>query len=138
MKSVLNSKEPSYLLYKEPICYRFYNVQVQNNKVKLTIQQRDITENNVAIIKQLQEEEKEIAKWKRCKESRLKHVSNQTPKSFKAEAPAAPESETRALSQLEIEFPELTYLSRLDTATDVVLSRKFDDEGIWKSVSYSE
>ena len=60
MKSVLNSKEPSYLLYKEPICYRFYNVQVQNNKVKLTIQQRDITENNVAIIKQLQEEEKEI------------------------------------------------------------------------------
>ena len=60
MKSVLNSKKPSYLLYKEPICYRFYNVQVQNNKVKLTIQQRDITENNVAIIKQLQEEEKEI------------------------------------------------------------------------------
>jgi hypothetical protein len=60
VKSVLNSKEPSYLLCKEPICYRFYNVQVQNNKVKLTIQQRDITENNVAIIKQLQEEEKEI------------------------------------------------------------------------------
>jgi len=29
-------------------------------KVKLTIQQRDLTENNVAIIKQLQEEEKEI------------------------------------------------------------------------------
>ena len=29
-------------------------------KVKLTIQQKDLTENNVAIIKQLQEEEKKI------------------------------------------------------------------------------
>lgn len=113
-------------------------LQAQINKLE------KISNNNITFkdFKEIYDKKvKEIVKWKRCKESRQKHIDNIKPKSFQITPPSSSSNQTSKLeeefSKLEEEFPELKYLSKLEQER-IVLGKNPKEEGIWQNVSCVE